>query len=69
MTETDVEIVLTRAREQVPGVQPRLISDNGSAFIARDFEKYIRACGMTHVRTSPYIPGRTGAERYCRPCR
>lgn len=67
MTEQDVEIVLERAREQVPGARPQLISDNGSAFIARDFKTYIREAGMTHVRTSPYYPQSNGKiERFHR---
>lgn len=39
---------------QKPG--PRIISDNGPQFIAKDFKEFIRLCGMTHVRTSPYYP-------------
>jgi transposase InsO family protein len=66
-TEWDVEIVLQRAREQFPGERPRIISDNGPQFVARDFKQYIRICGMTHVRTSPYYPQSNGKlERYHR---
>ena len=32
----------------------------GPQFIARDFKEYIRQCGMTHVRTSPYYPQSNG---------
>lgn len=65
MTETDVEIVLQRARESFPETRPRLISDNGSAFIARDFKSFIREAGMTHVRSSPYYPQSNGKiERF-----
>lgn len=60
MTEADVEIILERARELVPGARPRLISDNGPQFIARDFKTYVRLAGMTHVRTSPYYPQSNG---------
>lgn len=60
MKESDVEIVLQRAREQYPGVKPRIISDNGPQFIAKDFKEFIRVCGMTHVRTSPYYPQSNG---------
>ena len=56
MKESDVEIVLQRAREKFPGETPRIISDNGPQFIAKDFKEFIRLCGMTHVRTSPYYP-------------
>jgi len=54
MTEADVEIVLQRARERFPGEHPRVISDNGPQFIARDFKQFIRISGMSHVRTSAY---------------
>jgi transposase InsO family protein len=60
MKEMDVEQILQRARERFPGVAPRIISDNGPQFIARDFKEFIRICGMTHVRTSPYYPQSNG---------
>jgi transposase InsO family protein len=75
MTEADVEIIVQRAREAVatkegaaaPGVTPRIISDNGPQFIAKDFKEFIRICGMTHVRTSPYYPQSNGKlERWHR---
>ena len=65
MKESDVEIVLQRAREIFPNEKPRIISDNGPQFIARDFKEFIRISGMTHVRTSPYYPQSNGKlERY-----
>ena len=60
MTEADIEIILERAKEQYPGVKPRIISDNGPQFIAKDFKEFIRISGMTHVRTSPYYPQSNG---------
>ena len=67
MTEADIEIILQRARELFPDARPRIISDNGPQFIARDFKEFIRICGMTHVRTSPYYPQSNGKlERYHR---
>ena len=60
MTETDIEILLQRAHEKFPDTRPRMISDNGPQFIARDFKEFIRLCGMTHVRTSPYDPQSNG---------
>ena len=65
MTEKDVEIVLQRAREKFPEATPRIISDNGPQFIAKDFKEFIRVAGMTHVRTSPFYPQSNGKlERY-----
>lgn len=60
MTEKDVEIILQRAREKFPQATPRIISDNGPQFIAKDFKEFIRVIGMTHVRTSPYYPQSNG---------
>ncbi len=65
MIETDVEIILQRAREKFPEAKPRIISDNGPQFIAKDFKEYIRLTGMSHVRTSPFYPQSNGKlERY-----
>ena len=60
MTEAAVEIIIQRARERFPGVTPRIISDNGPQFIALEFKTFIRFCGMTHVRTSPFYPQSNG---------
>jgi len=65
MTEAQVQLIVQRALEKFPGVRPRIISDNGPQFIARDFKQFIRLCGMTHVRTSPSYPQSNGKlERY-----
>jgi transposase InsO family protein len=60
MTEADVEIILQTAKEKHPEARPRIISDNGPQFIARDFKEFIRISGMTHVKTSPYYPQSNG---------
>jgi putative transposase len=60
MKEVDVELILQRAREKFPDARPRMITDNGPQFLARDFKIYIREAGMTHVRTSPYYPQSNG---------
>jgi putative transposase len=60
MREADVEAILQRAQEKYPEAKPRIISDNGPQFIARDFKEFIRISGMTHVRTSPYYPQSNG---------
>ena len=65
MKERDVELVLERAKERFPEARPRLITDNGSQFVARDFKEFVRVSGMTHVRTSPYYPQSNGkVERF-----
>jgi putative transposase len=60
MTEPEVEVLLQHAKEKFPGARPRIISDNGPQFIAKDFKEFIRISGMTHVRTSPYYPQSNG---------
>jgi hypothetical protein len=47
MTEADIEIILERAKARYPGVQPRIISDNGPQFIAKDFNQLITPNGVT----------------------
>ena len=60
MTERDIETIVQRAREAFPHARPRIISDNGPQFIAKDFKEFIRQCGMTHVKTSPHYPQSNG---------
>ncbi len=60
MTEREIEVILQKAHEMFPEARPRIISDNGPQFVARDFKEFIRLCGMTHVRTSPYYPQSNG---------
>lgn len=65
MTEKEVEIILQKCKEHYPGEKPRIISDNGSQFISRDFKEFVRISEMTHVRTSPFYPQSNGKlERY-----
>lgn len=60
MTEQDVEVIVQRALERHPDVKPRIITDNGPQFIAKDFKQFIRLVGITHVRTSPHYPQANG---------
>jgi transposase InsO family protein len=60
MKESEVETILQRAHEKHPDARPRIISDNGPQFVAREFKEFIRIAGMTHVRTSPYYPQSNG---------
>jgi transposase InsO family protein len=60
MTTAHIEMILQKAHELFPDAHPRIISDNGPQFIAKDFKEFIRISGMTHVRTSPYYPQSNG---------
>jgi len=60
MTEADAELAIQKARESHPGQRPRIISDNGAQFLAKDFKEFIKICEMTHVTTSPYYPQSNG---------
>ena len=40
--------------------RPRLLSDNGSSYIAGDLAKYLKARGMEHVRGAPHHPQTQG---------
>ena len=60
MKEADIERIVERAKEKYPEAKPRIISDNGPQFMARDFKEFIRISEMTHVRTSPFYPQSNG---------
>lgn len=65
MQEFDVQLTIQRALEKFPDVKPRIISDNGSQFISKDFNNYIRIVGLQHIRTSIAYPQSNGKiERY-----
>ena len=62
-----VEMIIQKARELFPEAKPKVISDNGPQFIAKDFKEFIRIAGMKHVRTAPYYPQSNGKiERWHR---
>ncbi len=65
MKESYIEIAVQRALEKYPDAKPKIISDNGPQFIAKDFKEFIRVTGSSHVRTSPYYPQSNGKlERF-----
>ena len=67
MQEFDVQITIQRALEKYPDNKPRLISDNGSQYISRDFAEFIKQAGLQHIRTSVAYPQSNGKiERYHR---
>jgi len=47
--------------------RPRLLSDNGSAYISKELRDYLEANEIRHIRTKPYHPMTQGEiERYHR---
>ena len=73
MGSEDVEAALNIAVEKTGVVhikvhhRPRLLSDNGSAFISDALKKYLKQYQMQHVRGAPYHPQTQGKiERYHR---
>jgi hypothetical protein len=62
MTEEEAQIIVQRAREKFPGENPRIISDNGPQFIAKDFKEFLRQVGMTHTLISPGYPQSNGKK-------
>ena len=73
MAAEDVKSVLDLAVERtgVEGVpvvhRPRLLSDNGPAYVSAELRRYLSERGMTHTRGRPYHPTTQGKiERYHR---
>lgn len=67
MQQTDIQLVLQRAVEKYHSAKPRLITDNGSQYVSKDFAKYLNFVGMQHVRTSIMYPQSNGKiERFHR---
>jgi RNA-directed DNA polymerase len=73
MTSDDVKTTLDQAVAQTGVVhikiehRPRLLSDNGSAFVSDELAKYLARHHLTHVRGAPYHPQTQGKiERYHR---
>jgi putative transposase len=62
MTQEEAQIIVQRAREKFPGENPRLISDNGPQFIAKDFKEFLRQVGMTQTLISPGYPQSNGKK-------
>ena len=67
MTERDVEIVVQCAVDKYSIACPKIISDNGSQFISKDFASYLKLLGLKHIKTSIMYPQANGKiERYHR---
>lgn len=43
------------------GIPDKLVSDNGPQLVSEEFESFLRANGIEHIRTAPYFPATNGA--------
>lgn len=67
MTEFDVEVTIQKAHEKYPVAKPKLISDNGSQYVSKDFQQFLKIVGLQHIKTSPSYPQSNGKiERFHR---
>jgi transposase InsO family protein len=67
MDRLTAEIVLMKARELYPDAHPRIITDNGSQFISKDFRELVSLLEMEQTFTSPAHPQSNGKlERFHR---
>jgi len=67
MQGINAEILLSQARELYPKAGARIISDNGSQFISKDFEELVSLLEFEHTRTSANHPQSNGKiERFNR---
>lgn len=65
MERWDVLMVIQRAREKFPDVKPRVISDRGGPYIAREFKEYLRNAGLKQTLISARYPESNGKmERF-----
>lgn len=65
MERWDVILVVQQAREKFPGVKPRVISDRGGPYIAREFKEYLRQVGLQQTLISAHYPESNGKmERF-----
>jgi transposase InsO family protein len=63
----EAEIVLMKAHELYPEAHPRIITDNGSQFISKDFRELVSLLEMEQTFTSPAHPQSNGKlERFHR---
>lgn len=62
MATTDVEIVIQRALDTLPpdSPRPRIITDNGSQYISKQFKSFMRDAGCAHSKARVRHPQSNG---------
>lgn len=69
MTAADVRLVIQEALERTRAT-PRIVTDNGSQFTAKDFKQMVRLFELDHIRIRTYHPESNGLlERFHRSTR
>ena len=67
MNQYDVQLTIQKAKEKYPSAKPRIITDNGSQFISKEFKQFIKSAEFIHVKISIGNPKANGKiERYHR---
>ena len=67
MTELNVEILVTKAKELYPEANPRIIHDNGKQYVSEDFVKLLANLSIDDSKTRPFHPQSNGKiERFHR---
>ena len=57
MTEAEIEIILQAPKEENPKERPRIISDNGPQFNAKDFKEFVQISAGDRRREGPEVGG------------
>ena len=67
MTELNIEILVTRAKELYPDAKPRIIHDNGRQYLGDDLRKLFAKLSIEDSKTRPFHPQSNGkVERFHR---
>jgi transposase InsO family protein len=67
MSGYDVQLTIQKAKEKYPAARPRIISDNGSQYVSKEFKAFIKNIEVTHITTSVAYPQSNGKlERFHR---
>ena len=64
MSTSSATIEKLRMAFATHGLPDILVTDNGSNFMSKEFEEFLKQNGIRHIRTAPYHPASNGqAER------
>lgn len=67
MTSYDTSLTVQKAKDKFPGARPRIITDNGSQYISKEFKEFIKQAELEQITTSVKHPEGNGKiERFHR---